>query len=101
MKKLLLAFALIGFIATSSYASTTTIETSAGIEFCEDDKKCDKKGCKHDKKATASKKSCSKGKKSCCASKGGASKKANGKTKASKDVKKTTTNELERTSKKK
>lgn len=76
MKKLLLAFALVGFIATSSFASATIVKTSSEIEFCDDDKDCDKKDCKHDKKATASKKECSKasGKKSCCASKASASK---------------------------
>ncbi len=75
MKKLLLAFALIGFVATASYASDSPVKFSSEIEFCDDHKDCNKKDCKHDKKATASKKECTKGKKSCCASKATASKK--------------------------
>ena len=79
MKKLLLAFALIGFIATSSFASSTVVKTSSEIEFCDDDKDCDKKDCKHDKKAKGKKSCCSdktasKDKKSCCANKTTASK---------------------------
>lgn len=69
MKKLLLAFALIGFITTASYASTTTVKVGSEIEFCDDDKDCDKKDCKHDKKE------CKKGeKKACCAKKDSAKK---------------------------
>jgi hypothetical protein len=64
MKKLLLAFALIGFIATTSFATSTELKANAEVEFC-DDKGCDKKSCDH-KKGTA-KKECTKGdKKACC-----------------------------------
>ena len=51
MKKLLLAFTIIGFIATSSFATETVIKTSSDIEFCDDcdGKDCKKKDCKHDK----------------------------------------------------
>ncbi len=66
MKKLLLAFAIIGFIATSSFAVPTAINVASDVEWC-DDKDCDKKDCKHNKKATASKKACTKGAKACCA----------------------------------
>ena len=79
MKKLLLAFALIGFIATSSFASATIVKTNSEtvlFEDCDGDK-CTKKDCKHkSKECTASaKKDCKKGdKKACCAKKGTASK---------------------------
>lgn len=65
MKKLLLAIAFIGFIATSSFAANTALTTSFDTVQC-DDKDCDKKDCKHDKKT------CKKGdaKKACCAKKG-------------------------------
>ncbi len=62
MKKLLLAFALIGFITISSYASSTIIKTTANIEYNNDgdgDKKCVKKDCKHKtKECVAYKKEC-------------------------------------------
>jgi len=80
MKKLLLAFALIGFIATSSFASTTIVKASSETVLTEDgdgDKKCTKKDCKHNTKecTAAAKKECKKGdKKSCCANKATASK---------------------------
>jgi hypothetical protein len=65
MKKIILAFAFIGFLATSSFAISTDITSSFDVEFCEDDKKCDKKSCtkKGDKKA------CKKGTKKACCSK--------------------------------
>ena len=77
MKNLLLAFAFIAFISTTTNASTTIIKTSSEVEFCEDGKKCDKKDCKHNKKdCKTSKKECSKAekkgscdkkdKKACC-----------------------------------
>ena len=47
MKKLLLAFAFIGFLATSSFATTTVLTSSFDVELCDDDKKCDKKSCKN------------------------------------------------------
>jgi hypothetical protein len=68
MKKLLLAFVFIGFLVTSSFATTASISSSFGVEFCDDDKcdkkDCDKKSCKKgDKKASKDKsKKCSKGK---------------------------------------
>ena len=88
MKKLLLAFTLIGFIATSSYASSTFVKTNSevGLNKDGDGDKCTKKNCKHDSKecaahkndkATSSKKACCANKtaekKSCCASKSAAS----------------------------
>ena len=77
MKNLLLAFALIGFIATSSFATTTLVNSNSEIEFCADDKKCDKKDCKHKKKK------CKKGdKKACCAKKEAAKKSCCSKDKA-------------------
>ena len=73
MKKLLLAIAFIGFVATSSFATATASITSFDTVQSDDDKGCKKKDCKHDKKTCKkgdSKKACSakKGteKKACC-----------------------------------
>ena len=50
--------------------SASTLATDTTIEFCEDDKKCDKKNCKHKKKAcTKTDKATAK---KCCAGKAGA-----------------------------
>jgi len=66
MKKLLLAFALIGFMATS-YAATAVLPTT-NTEMTEGEPdKCDKKDCKHDSKECANKKkACKKGDKKEC-----------------------------------
>lgn len=77
MKKLLLAIAFIGFIATSSFASTNTLVSSFETELCED-KDCDKKSCKK-----GDKKSCKKGDKKACCSKDKAKSCKKGKEKAS------------------
>tara|TARA_B100000809_G_C15081558_1_gene509826 strand:- start:1103 stop:1387 length:285 start_codon:yes stop_codon:yes gene_type:complete len=73
MKRLLLAFAFFGFLATSSFATTPVLTSIFGVELCEDDEKCSKKDCKNNKKASTlkkeDKKTCAKGdsaKKSCC-----------------------------------
>ncbi len=79
MKKLLLAFAFIGFLATSSFATATAISTSFDTVQCDDDKDCDKKDCKHDKKTCkkGDKATCKKGdKKACCSKDKAAAKKA-------------------------
>jgi len=78
MKKLLLAIAFIGFIATSTFAVSTAISTNVDTVECEDDKNCDKKGCKHDKKSCkkGDKKACKKGDKKACCSKKAEAKKA-------------------------
>ena len=62
MKNLLLIVAFLGFMISPSFAATTV--TSSNIEFCEDDKKCDKKNCKK-----GDKKECKKGDKKACCSK--------------------------------
>jgi hypothetical protein len=88
MKKLLLAFAFIGFMVTS-YA-TASVSTSTVMMECED--KCDKKDCKHDTKACADfKKSCSKDKKKCkkSSAKKACCSKKDGKKSCSKDKKAT------------
>ena len=72
MKKLLLAIAFIGFVATSSFAVSTALSANVDTVQCDDDKDCDKKDCKHDKKTCkkGDKKACKKGdKKACCAKK--------------------------------
>ena len=72
MKKLLLAFAFIGFLASSTIASTVALSTSFDTVMCDDDKNCDKKDCKHNKKKCkkGDKKACKKGdKKACCSKK--------------------------------
>ena len=74
MKKLLVAFAFIGFLATSSFAASTVLASSFDVEFCDDDKNCTKKDCKHDKKACTAKKDCKKGDKKACAAKSDAKK---------------------------
>jgi hypothetical protein len=92
MKKLLLAFAFIGFLATSSFANTSVLTTSFDVELCDDDEKCDKKDCKKNKKACTAKKgdkkACTKGasaKKACC-SKDKAKTCSKGKAKAKKEA---------------
>mgnify|MGYP000321149077 CR=1 FL=1 len=55
MKNLLLAFAFIGFMATS-YANTITSSTSKVMFECDEDDKCDKTDCKHENKAQCYKK---------------------------------------------
>ena len=76
MKNLILIIAFLGFMISPSFATTNF--TSTNIEFCEDGKKCDKKGCKKgdkkeckkgDKKACCTKKKEVTTKKSCCAGK--------------------------------
>ena len=66
MKKLLVAFAFIGFLATSSFAASTVLTSNFDVEFCDDDKNCTKKDCKHNKKACTAKKECKKGDKKAC-----------------------------------
>jgi hypothetical protein len=91
MKKLLLAFAFIGFLVTSSFATTSIITSSFDVELCDDDKNCSKKDCKDNKEASTAKKgnkkACSKGtsaQKSCC-SKDKSKSCSKGKTKAKKE----------------
>ncbi len=75
MKNLLLAFAFIGFISASSFATTTIVKSNSSKEVYGDDKKCDKKDCKHDtKECKAYKKDATKDSKSSCAMKGDAKK---------------------------
>ncbi|PJA07283.1 MAG: hypothetical protein COX70_07400 [Flavobacteriales bacterium CG_4_10_14_0_2_um_filter_32_8] len=76
MKNLLLAFAFIGFISTSSFATKTILSSTTTTNVCGDDKKCDKKDCKHDTKECKDyKKASSKDtKKTSCEMKGNAKK---------------------------
>ena len=83
MKKLFLSIALIGFMV-SSYSAFTVSNSFDGIEFCEDNKKCEKKCSK------SSKKKCCKGKESC--KKGEAKKECGVKDKKSCHKKKSTEN---------
>lgn len=87
MKKLLLAIAFIGFVATSSFAVSTALSANVDTVQCDDDKDCDKKDCKHDKKTCkkGDKKACKKGDKKACCSKDKA--KSCKKGKAKKEVK--------------
>ena len=69
MKNFILAIAFIGFMVAPTFATTSNVEL-AGMEFCEDGKKCDKKNCKHKKKE------CKKGDKKACCKKDAEAKKA-------------------------
>ena len=72
MKKILLALIFIGFAATSSFATNTSISSSFDTVLCDDKKDCDKKDCKTNKKSCkkGDKKTCKKGdKKACCSKK--------------------------------
>lgn len=98
MKKLLLAIAFIGFIATTSFATATALSTSFDTVQCDDDKDCkhDKKTCKKGdaKKACCSKKGDSK--KACTAKKAGEKKACCSKSKAKSCSKKKAATEIKK-----
>lgn len=71
MKKLLIAFAFLGFLVTSSYAVnyTTTHTNTEVTENNEDCDKCGKKDCNKKSCTAKEKKECTAKKKACCAKK--------------------------------
>ncbi len=71
MRNLLLAFLFLTFVVSASVARTKVIKNHKIEVYGDDDKKCNKKNCKHKTKECADhKKECKKGeKKTCCAKK--------------------------------